>query len=78
MNTRLTELDEQIAERKKQVEDLRAELGDALVGTVNGIPAVKVVASQNTHVDKEKLAELAPEVYAQTLVVTPYTYLKAL
>jgi hypothetical protein len=57
---------------------LRAELGDALIGTVNGIPAVKVVASQNSHIDKDKLVELAPEIYAQTLVTTPYTYLKAL
>ena len=57
---------------------LRAELGEALEGTVNGIPAVKVVASQNSHIDKATLESAYPEVYAQTLVVTPYTYLKAL
>lgn len=57
---------------------IRAELGNAVEGTVNGIPAVKVVASQNSHINKEVLAADYPEVYAQTLVVTPYTYLKSL
>ena len=57
---------------------LRAELGNAVEGTVNGISAVKVVASQNSHINKELLATEYPEVYAQTLVTTPYTYLKAL
>lgn len=57
---------------------LRAELGEALEGTVNGIPAVKVVASQNSHINKEVLQKDYPEVFAQTLVTTPYTYLKAL
>ena len=57
---------------------LRAELGSALEGTVNGIVAVKVVASQNSHIDKATLESEYPEIYAQTLVTTPYTYLKAL
>jgi indole-3-glycerol phosphate synthase len=57
---------------------LRAELGNALEGTVNGIAAVKVISSQNSHISKELLEKDYPEIYAQTLVTTPYTYLKAL
>ena len=57
---------------------LRAELGEALEGTVNGIPAVKVVASQNSHINKEVLETEYPEIFAQTLVTTPYTYLKTM
>lgn len=55
---------------------LRAALGSATVGTVNGIVAVKVIAGQNSHIDKAELQRIAPEVLAETLVVTPYTYLR--
>ena len=57
---------------------LRNALGEALTGNVNGVPAVKVVASKNSHINKEVLETEFPEIYAQTLVTTPYTYLKTL
>ena len=57
---------------------LREALGGALTGKVNGVPAVKVVASKNSHINKEVLETEFPEIYAQTLVTTPYTYLKTL
>jgi predicted phage-related endonuclease len=56
---------------------LRDELAEASVGTVSGVAAVKVVASHNSHIDKEGLKVAFPEVYEQYLNVTNYTYLKA-
>lgn len=56
---------------------LRDELAEASVGVVGGIPAVRVVASHNSHIDKEGLKATLPEVYEQFLNVTNYTYLKA-
>lgn len=57
---------------------LRNALGEALTGNVNGVPAVKVVASKNSHIDKATLESEYPEIFAQTLVTTPYTYLKTM
>lgn len=67
-----------IETRKEAEKFLRTEIGDALAATVNGVVALKVVTSQNSHVDKAELQRLAPEILAQTLVVTPYNYLKVL
>jgi predicted phage-related endonuclease len=57
---------------------LREALGEAITGNVNGVPAVKVIASKNSHINKEALETEYPEIYAQTLVTSPYTYLKTL
>ena len=67
-----------VAARKAADEKLRAVLGDAVVGTVNGIPAVKVVGSQNSRLNKSELQDKHPEIYNEFLVVTPYNYLKVL
>jgi hypothetical protein len=56
---------------------LRAELGDATVGTVLGLPVVKVINSKNSHIDKEALYSAFPDAYEATLVETPYDYLRA-
>lgn len=63
---------------RKAEKELREALGNAVTGKVNGIPAVKVVASQNSHINKEVLETEYPEIFAQTLVTTPYTYLKTM
>lgn len=76
----------QAKKAKKEAEDalrtaektLREALGESLTGNVNGVPAVKVVASKNSHIDKATLESEYPEIFAQTLVTTPYTYLKTL
>lgn len=57
---------------------LREALGEATEATVNGIVALKVIASRSTHIDKDALLTAFPEAYEATLKQTPYTYLKAL
>jgi hypothetical protein len=44
----------------------------------DGMPVVRIVASTNSHLNKNGLAEKHPELYKEYLVTTPYTYVRAL
>jgi hypothetical protein len=57
---------------------LRDFLGEATVGMSDGMPVVRIVASTNSHLNKNGLAEKHPELYKEYLVTTPYTYVRAL
>jgi methylthioribose-1-phosphate isomerase len=57
---------------------LRAELGNNTEATLEGVVALKVIASKNSHFDRKALLELYPEAYQATYQETAYTYLKTL
>ena len=68
-----------LEEQKATAEaELRQLLGDAEVGTINGVNRIKVATSSNSKIDRKVLQEAYPEAYEATLVVTPYTFLKTL
>lgn len=57
---------------------VRAALGEAVKGTVEGVAVVSVVSSKNTSFDREVMKSLYPEAYEATLRTTEYDYLKTL
>lgn len=57
---------------------LRAELGEAVEATVQGVVAVKVIASKTSSFDRKALLDLFPEAYSATYRETEYDYLKTL
>mgnify|MGYP000440983776 FL=1 len=57
---------------------LRAELGEATEATVQGVVAVKVIASKTSSFDRKALLDLFPEAYGATYRETEYDYLKTL
>jgi hypothetical protein len=64
------------ASKAKAEAILRAELGEAAVATIQGIAVASVVASQNTHFDRDLMREVYPEAFSATLRVTKYDYIK--
>lgn len=64
------------ATRAKAEAVLRAELGSALVATVDGLTVASVIASKNTSFDRDLMREVFPEAYEATLKTTEYTYIK--
>lgn len=66
------------ANKAKAEAILRAALGEATEATIQGVTALKVVQSRNTHFDRDLMLEQFPEAYDATLRVTEYTYLKTL
>jgi hypothetical protein len=70
------EVAKQAEKLKKAAEaKLRAKLGDAKTGTINGRPVIQVNSSKNSHIDSDTLLAAFPEAYNATWVETPYTYL---
>jgi len=62
-----------IKERRDQLTSIiRSAIGEGVTGTVGGVPVVTVPFRTNTNVDAKVVAELAPEVHAQALRLTPY------
>jgi hypothetical protein len=57
---------------------IREALGEAKAGTVEGVVAVKVISSSNTHFDRELMLSAYKEAYDATLKTTEYDYLKTL
>jgi hypothetical protein len=57
---------------------LREALGEAKAGIVEGVVAVRVVASRNTSFDRELMLANYPEAYEATLKTTEYDYLRTL
>jgi antitoxin (DNA-binding transcriptional repressor) of toxin-antitoxin stability system len=55
---------------------LRAELGKAVTATIEGVAVASVVASKNTHFDRELMRDVFPEAFEATLRTTEYTYIK--
>jgi predicted phage-related endonuclease len=56
---------------------LRAALGNASVGTINGVERVRVNHRNRSNIDREALKAAFPEAYAATLTETAYTVLQA-
>lgn len=61
------------AEKSKLDEEIRAMLGDASVGTIDGVERVRLSLRNNSKIDREMLKAAWPEAFEATLVVTPYT-----
>lgn len=55
---------------------LRAELGEAVTATIQGVSVASVIASKNTHFDRDLMREVFPEAFEATLRTTEYTYIK--
>jgi hypothetical protein len=64
------------ASKAKAEAILRAELGKAVTATIEGVAVASVVASKNTHFDRELMREAYPEAFEATLRTTEYTYIK--
>ena len=56
---------------------LRAMLGDAIVGAINGVERVRILSRNRSNIDREALKTAFPEAHAATLVETQYTVLQA-
>lgn len=56
---------------------IRAALGGASVGTINGVERVRVNHRNRSNIDREALKAAFPEAYAATLTETAYTVLQA-
>lgn len=64
--------------KKAEVEGkIRAMLGDAQVGTINGVERVRVLVRNRSNIDREALKAAFPEAYEATLVEGRYTVLSA-
>lgn len=64
------------AEKKAVEADLRALLGEATVGTIDGIDRAYIQSITREGIDREALAADFPEAYAATRTSTTYTVLK--
>lgn len=64
------------ANKAKAEAILRAELGEALTATIQGVAVASVIASKNTHFDRDLMREVYPEAFEATLRTTEYTYIK--
>lgn len=56
---------------------LRVALGDAEVGTINGVERVRILHRTTSKIDREALRVGWPEAFEATLQQTPYTVLQA-
>lgn len=63
-------------EKAKIDADLRAKLGDAVVGMINGVERVRVVSRVTSKIDRDLLKTGFPEAFEATYVQTPYTILQ--
>jgi predicted phage-related endonuclease len=55
---------------------LREMLGDAEVGTINGVERVRIVSRVTSKIDRDLLKTGFPEAFESTYVQTPYTILQ--
>jgi hypothetical protein len=68
----------QMDEQKKSAEaKLRAFMGEAQVGLLNGVERVKISTRPRTDINKEDLKSVYPEAYELCLKETTYTVLTA-
>jgi hypothetical protein len=51
-------------------------LGDAEVGTINGVERVRIVSRVTSKIDRDLLKTGFPEAFESTYVQTPYTILQ--
>ncbi len=64
--------------KKKNAEEaIRAALGEAKVGYINGVKRVELKDRTLTKVDRKILQEAYPDAYAASLATTSYTVLDA-
>jgi predicted phage-related endonuclease len=64
------------AEKSKIDTELREMLGEANVGTINGVERLRIVLRNNSKIDRDALKTAWPEAFEATLVQTPYTILQ--
>jgi predicted phage-related endonuclease len=63
------------AEKENAEKALRELLGDAEVGTINGVERVKISHRNMSKIDREALKAAWPEAYEATLLESSYTVL---
>ena len=56
---------------------LRAMLGTASVGAINGVERVRILTRNRSNIDREALKAAFPEAYTATLTESQYTVLQA-
>jgi hypothetical protein len=61
------------AEAEKALRDL---LGEAQVGTINGVERVRIASRVTSKIDRDLLKTAFPEAFEVTYVQTPYTVLQ--
>jgi hypothetical protein len=61
------------AEAEKALRDL---LGEAQVGTINGVERVRIASRVTSKIDRDLLKTAFPEAFEVTYVQTPYTILQ--
>jgi len=63
--------------KKAEAENaLREMLGDAQVGTINGVERVRIASRVTSKIDRDLLKTGFPEAFEATYVQTPYTVLQ--
>lgn len=73
---KLREAIRQLEAQKKEVEkEVRDALGEAKVGTINGVKRVEIKDAEAISFDRELLLNAYTEAYEKTVRVTPYTKL---
>ena len=65
------------AQKAEAEQALRELLGDAEVGTINGVERVRILKRNRSGIDREVLQVSFPEAYTACLTETPYTVLQA-
>lgn len=65
------------AQKLEAEQALRELMGDAEVGTINGVERVRIVTRNRSNIDRETLQVSFPEAYAASLTETSYTVLTA-
>jgi predicted phage-related endonuclease len=60
------------ARREELAAEIKAAIGDAVVGTVGGVEVVTVPFRTNSNIDAKIVLDVAPAVHALALRVTPY------
>jgi predicted phage-related endonuclease len=63
-------------EKAEAEKALRELLGDAEVGTINGVERVRIVSRVTSKIDRDLLKTGFPEAFEATYVQTPYTVLQ--
>ena len=76
--TEASEAEKEAKEKRAEAEAiLRAKLGLAEIATISGSPAFKIEHRNRTDIDRKKLVEKFPEVFAEVSYANPYDFISA-